>query len=208
MKPETTLSRAALREAIIRTSLELGAESGEDGLTIRGIASRLGISITVIYQHFDNKAAILQEIRLYGLQRLIGAVLEAHDQPDLRSSIIATSHAYIACARDEPWLYRTLFEGEGLPSGLLADDQREHIVAGQVSVREAVASKLHRVAGDRDALSRFLVRWWTSLHGVACLIIHRHLRPDHALLPVPDVDAFIADYVEFLADSLLHGAPA
>ena len=47
-------SRSGLRQAIIQASLELGQELGEEGLTMRGIASRLGVSATALYQHFES----------------------------------------------------------------------------------------------------------------------------------------------------------
>jgi AcrR family transcriptional regulator len=201
-----TVPRGELREAIIRTSLELGAEHGEEGLTIRGIATMLGISVTVLYQHFDSKAEILREIRLRGLQRLLHSTLEAFDRDDLRTAILETSHAYVAFAREEPWLYRVLFEAEELPTMVLADDQREAVLAQHVSLRDKVLSKYAAIVTDPQRLARFVARWWSGLHGVCGLAIHNHLVPDHALLPVPDLDAFIDDYLAFLADSLIRAA--
>jgi AcrR family transcriptional regulator len=198
------VSRGEQREAIVRTSLELGAEYGEEGLTIRGIAAKLGISVTVLYQHFDSKAEILREIRLRGLKRLLDETITAFDRDDLRASILETSHAYVRFAREQPWLYRVLFEGDELPTSVLADDQRETVVAGHVNVREAMLTKFGQMVTDPARLARNVARWWSGLHGLCGLVIHNHLVPDHALLPVPDLDAFIADYLEFLTDSLIR----
>ena len=198
--------REELREAIIRTSLELGTAYGEEGLTIRGIASRLGISVTVLYQHFDSKADILREIRLRGLQRLIQSTLAAFELDDLRSSIIETSRAYVKFACDEPWLYRLLFEGDGLPSSFLPDEQRHLVIAGESDIRARVLAKYGPLVPDEQRLSRLFARWLSALHGVSSLVIHRYFTPDHHLFPVPDLDVFISDYVEFLADSLMQSA--
>ena len=43
---------------------------------MRGIAARLGVSATALYQHFENKASILREIRLYGADLLQTEVIE------------------------------------------------------------------------------------------------------------------------------------
>jgi AcrR family transcriptional regulator len=201
-----SISRDELREAIIRVSLELGTAYGEEGLTIRGIAAKLGISVTVLYQHFDSKADILREIRLQGLQRLIRSTLAAFELEDLRSSVVETSRAYVAFAREEPWLYRLLFEGDGLPTDVLPDDQRQLVVAGQSNIRERVFAKYRAIVPDGPRLARLFARWWSALHGLSSLVVHRYLTPDHALLPVPDLDAFIDDYLEFLADSLIRAA--
>lgn len=197
-----TVPREDLREAIIRTSLELGAQYGEEGLTIRGIASRLAISVTALYQLFDSKAEILSEIRLRGLQSLIRSTLAAFELEDLRASVTETSRAYVAFARAQPWLYRLLFEGDGLPSDVLEDDQRNLVIAGQEDIRQRVLSKYRGLVRDEHQLARLFARWLAGLHGVCSLVVHRHFTPEHSLLPVPDLDAFVDDYVEYLTDSL------
>ena len=55
------IQRAGLRQGIIQTSLEIGSELGEEGLTMRGIAARLGVSATALYQHFGITAERLAE---------------------------------------------------------------------------------------------------------------------------------------------------
>jgi AcrR family transcriptional regulator len=201
-----SIPRDELREAIIRVSLELGTAYGEEGLTIRGIAAKLGISVTVLYQHFDSKADILREIRLQGLQRLIQSTLVAFELEDLRTSIVETSRAYVAFAREQPWLYRLLFEGDGLPADMLPDDQRQLIIRGQSSIRERAFAKYRGIVPDGPRLARLFARWLSALHGLSSLVVHRTLTPDHPLLPVPDLDAFVDDYLEFLADNLIRAA--
>lgn len=53
--------KAAL-EAIVNAGAELLAERGYEGLTVQGIAGRLGVSDGTPYQYFSNKAAIASAI--------------------------------------------------------------------------------------------------------------------------------------------------
>ena len=63
----------AFREAIIGASLELGQALGEDGVTMRAIATKLGTSATTLYTCFESKAAIMRELRMRGLLMLARA---------------------------------------------------------------------------------------------------------------------------------------
>ena len=45
-----TRSRPELRQAIIQASVDIGSQLGEEGLTMRGIAARLGISPATLYR--------------------------------------------------------------------------------------------------------------------------------------------------------------
>lgn len=53
------------QKQIIEVSLELIAESGIQGLTIKNLAKRIGFSESAIYRHFENKIQILVAILNY-----------------------------------------------------------------------------------------------------------------------------------------------
>src|SRR5690606_8071818 len=106
---------AGLREAIIQTSLELGSQLGEEGLTMRGIASRLGVSATALYQHFESKASILREIRAYGIDLLYDAISPAlEENGDPVEMLRDVTRRYINFARQNKWLYSVLMEYDQL----------------------------------------------------------------------------------------------
>ncbi len=43
-----------MRERILKLSIELYLQSGLRGISMRKIASRLGVSATAIYRHYEN----------------------------------------------------------------------------------------------------------------------------------------------------------
>jgi TetR/AcrR family tetracycline transcriptional repressor len=49
-------------DAVVRAALEVLDETGLDGLSIRGIAQRLGVQGPALYWHFRNKQALLDEM--------------------------------------------------------------------------------------------------------------------------------------------------
>ena len=53
------------QKEIINVSLELIAESGIQGLTIKNLAMKIGFSESAIYRHYENKIQILVAILNY-----------------------------------------------------------------------------------------------------------------------------------------------
>jgi AcrR family transcriptional regulator len=55
-------SRAARREQILETALRIADRDGFEGLTMRRLASELGVSAPIVYRHFEDKASIIDAI--------------------------------------------------------------------------------------------------------------------------------------------------
>src|SRR6266540_2911978 len=64
--PRRTLSE----QAILDAALALLAERGADGVTIRGIAARVGVAPNAVYTYFADKAAVLEGL----VEQLLGRV--------------------------------------------------------------------------------------------------------------------------------------
>ncbi len=60
--PADTRSPAETRELLLRAGLEVFAERGYDGASIKAIAERAGLTSGTIYCHFRNKADLLIEV--------------------------------------------------------------------------------------------------------------------------------------------------
>lgn len=55
-------TRAARREQILETALRIADRDGFEGLTMRRLASELGVSAPIVYRHFEDKASIIDAI--------------------------------------------------------------------------------------------------------------------------------------------------
>ncbi|MBC8067770.1 MAG: TetR/AcrR family transcriptional regulator [Deltaproteobacteria bacterium] len=187
----------AFREAIIGASLELGQAYGEDGVTMRAIAGKLGTSATTLYTCFDSKASIMRELRVRGLLSVGRTMLDALAIPDARECLLEVSRRYVAFARDNPWLYTVLFIGETPNAEVLSG---AHIEVVHRLEQEISASFLEKFASLSGAVPkdprRLFARWWAAMHGMASLLITRRIRVDHPFLPVGDIDGLIDDYVD------------
>jgi AcrR family transcriptional regulator len=183
---------ADLRARGVDGAMELVAELGEEGLTMRGLARRLGVSTTAMYQLFDNKAAIIRALRLRGIEQLDEALAPAFLLPDPLDRIRDMSRRYVAFARSVPWLYRTLFTSEPIPPDSLSEVEAEKVATSLsalvVALREGVARGRLRADLDLDLVP---YRLWARNHGLVMLLLSGKLGPDHPVLPVDDIDGFV-----------------
>lgn len=162
--------RKDLREAIIGAGIELGDSLGIEGVTMRAIAERLSVSVTQLYQHFENKDAIVAEIRFFGLARLDAALGSSHAEDDPVSRLREMSLSYLSFARNNRWLYAIMFDGEISDWANMPDHSRM-IALGPLSTTRAVfVEGMARglFASDLEPDTAVLVLW-AALHGCASL---------------------------------------
>ena len=170
---------ATLKRSILEVSLQLGTELGEDGLTMRAIARRLGVSATALYQHFDSKGSILRAIRFDGLEKLHAHLAPAFELPAPAERIREHCVRYRSFSADNPWLYNLLVEGEGIPWDKMSPE--EHTVVLRSSPAVAAAFNEGKADGSlRSDLDVSLapLTLWASLHGFACLLQRGHVEAD------------------------------
>jgi AcrR family transcriptional regulator len=102
-----------LRVEILEGAGRLLSElEGEDGLTIRGVARAVGIAPASIYQHFDDRAALIEGLVEYEfslLDKAMSAADEGQDPADAVGRLRAMVHAHREFADLKPGHYRVLF---------------------------------------------------------------------------------------------------
>ena len=198
--------QSSLKAEIVRVAVELGTELGEDGLTMRGIASRLGVSATALYQHFEGKSSILRAIRFHGQCMINDVLAPGLALGDPMQSIAAVSKAYIQFARDNPWLYGVLFTGEGIDYSALTHDESRLVFFSHDKVvqrfREAKAAG--RLRDDVDAQTAPLLMWAAN-HGLATLLINGRLGTQRGAVNVGDEKTFIDNFIEMSVRGFQRG---
>jgi AcrR family transcriptional regulator len=189
---------AGLREAIIQTSLELGSQLGEEGLTMRGIASRLGVSATALYQHFESKASILREIRVYGIDLMYDAISPALvEDVAPAEKMRRITRRYIDFARENKWLYSVLMEHDQLEWAELTPEEIARSLRPLNAVREAMAHG-RQLGAWRDDLNDELAAFqlWASVHGLCSLLNNGRFNEQHPAFPISNETSLIDVFVE------------
>ncbi len=148
----TSYHHGNLRASLIDTGVELARAHGPDGVVLREVARRAGVSHNAAYRHFADREALLAEIARLGMKELRAAMqreldaAEAEDHPDDRARaearLRATGRAYVDFAIAQPGLFDVAFSAipdeDGLdadtdPYDLLTQVLDEGVAAGAVS---------------------------------------------------------------------------
>jgi AcrR family transcriptional regulator len=196
------LVRSDLKEAIINVGLQLGAELGEEGLTMRAIAGRLGVSATALYQCFESKASILQAIRRFGLEQLDDHLAPASGTVDPIDRLSEICTRYIEFARRNPWLYSVLTDDEDLDWSRLDEREREALLLPQRRVAQCFSEAIEsgRFRSEVDAKTG-PIALLAAVHGAATMMIKRRISEHHPVFPIRDEQTFLRGFI----DGVLRG---
>ena len=169
--------KAEVRTAILAEAWKLVREEGWQALSIRRIADAIEYSVPVVYDHFENKEAILSVFRLEGF-RLLAAHLAAakarHRKPALQMEAIA--YAYWEFAFEHKAHYQIMY-GLGMPAC-------EHVkslpeIAAFTAVIESTIAAIAAEAGTDVNLVMKTHSFWSMIHGLVS--INLMTPPDDAL---------------------------
>lgn len=128
-----------LRRRIVDAAWRLGNETGDDALTIRNIAARVGISPALLYTYFEGKGALMREMQALAAPQLeaqLGAALQGEHAP--MEALFRLCIAYVEFAREHRWLYT--MTTRGFEGGEAANHSTDAFVAR--------ATELLRARGD------------------------------------------------------------
>lgn len=173
-----------LRAALVETGLAMARESGPDGVALREVARRVGVSHNAAYRHFADREQLLAEIGTAGMALLTEAMhrrLDAVDptlDPTERAleRLRECGRAYVEFALAEPGLFTTAFAGQSEaaaeePDGPADDD------GGPYAVLNACLDDLvdvgYLAAERRPGMD---VVCWAGVHGFAVLHLDGPLR--------------------------------
>lgn len=68
------MAKGITRERIVAAALDLLNDKGMDALTVRALASRLGVGAPALYWHVRNKQELLDEMATFVIRRVIEAL--------------------------------------------------------------------------------------------------------------------------------------
>src|SRR5689334_23243881 len=99
-----------VRTAILTTAWQMVKDEGWQSLSIRKIADAIEYSVPVVYDHFENKEAILLEFGKQGFELLTKKMQQAKGKSDdPRLQLKAIADAYWSFAMKNPEYYQLMF---------------------------------------------------------------------------------------------------
>jgi AcrR family transcriptional regulator len=175
--PKKQYHHGNLREALIKAGMRAVAEDGPDGFSLRGVATRAGVTPPAVYRHFADKDELLAAVAAECAERLAATVTEsvAQAQGNSLARFRAVGIAYVQFAVAHPEHFRAL-----TVPGLLAklpDEERAHMDAFYMEQRRDLEAG--QAAGEIADMpvDELLLAANALVHGLAHLIIEGQLGP-------------------------------
>lgn len=200
----------SLAEALLQEALEVTRSDGPEGISVRDLARRVGVSPNAVYRHFADLDALRAELALR-LQLEIASRMDSEavrrrrqdDHSSARAALRGVGLGYIEFAITEPGWFAVAFADveHAAPEG--APTELPPPLAHLVDALDRLVA-----AGELAPDARAGAEWpcWSAVHGFAMLVLHGPLRgrPTAELRAAAErtVDAIIAGV---LADRGGHG---
>jgi len=158
-----------LRQALLEAAVATLDNVGADGLSLREVARRAGVSHAAPAHHFSDKSGLLTAVATEGFGMLVTYLADARpgdgDQPV--DQLAALGRAYAQFAEENPGRFEVMFR----PGLLRADDlafQRAGDAAFQ-ALRHQIATCQSRGWRDRTPTDALAAAAWALAHGIAVL---------------------------------------
>jgi AcrR family transcriptional regulator len=164
--------RAEVRERILDAARELFASKGYEAVTMREIGKRIEYSATALYNHFEDKEALVRELCRRDFadfaQRFLDAVVGSASPTE---SVCRAGFVYLGFAEQFPQHYRLMFMTplpEAPPDAEERADPRQNAyVFLRLLVDQLLAGNYLRPGlTDPDLVAQTI---WAVVHGAAAL---------------------------------------
>jgi AcrR family transcriptional regulator len=160
--------KTEVRTAILQAAWQMVKKEGWQALAIRKIADAIEYSVPVIYDHFENKEAILHEFAMEGYLLLSKKVLAAKNKySDPAEQLEAMAKAYWSFALTHEEYYQLMY-GLGMPSCEIESRPVEcecYDVMMLDVIRQIIAQSKNPEA---DAMLKYYTLW-SMLHGLVAI---------------------------------------
>ncbi len=169
----TQSDRAPLsREAIVAVAREMVQSGGLEALSLRRLATRLGVTAPALYAHVASKRDLVRAVAEVEFDHLL-ARFDKIKSSDPLERIRAQSRAYIDHARENPELFQVMFVfppdlgAAPLPEGVELPAATRAFATALTTVEEAMDCGVIERA---DPLLVALTLW-TANHGLAMALL-------------------------------------
>ncbi len=164
-----------LKQALLDETARILREEGESALSLRRLASNLGVSRTAPYNHFKNKDALLSAVAEEGFRRFneaMRAVRRRHRNSPGNDFFRAMVQAYVKFALNNQEYYDLMYSSkswrEGSTTASLATAARQTLRKDIERLKRAQDEGF--ISQDVD-VAEFAQIYWGTLHGISRLTL-------------------------------------
>ncbi len=182
-----------LSRALIDAARRILENEGPAALSLRAVAREAGVSPAAPYHHFKDKGQLLEAVAHEGWVALDHALTTAKTAAkDARAGMTGLGVAYVRFARDNPALYRVMYDCSR-DKDALPEQMKEE--GAYCQVRNTISEQSGGGVTDID-LELATIAAWCAGHGLAEMISFKQFAPLKELLG--GEDAFLRAVFEHL----------
>ncbi|MCA8298724.1 TetR/AcrR family transcriptional regulator [Burkholderia sp. AU30198] len=167
-----------LRQAVLDLAFAALEHANGRELSVRHLATQLGVSDSAVYRHFVNKEALLVALVVEGFRRLTQVQIDAFAAEisrgtSARDAFRAGGLAHVKFAHTHAELFRLMYGGFAVQhrdDAELVQARRENSEVTTQAIRRMVGSTI-----DEQQIRAFSVGVRSFVHGFAMLWIDGHL---------------------------------
>ncbi|MCF6206805.1 MAG: TetR/AcrR family transcriptional regulator [Sulfurovum sp.] len=166
-----------LKEEFLKIAFDFIAHNDIEKLTLKILSDATNTSRSAIYRHFKSKDALIETMIIEGFEAFDAAVspiLRESDRPLIDRFYLSGKH-YIAYAQNHPNLYRLLFGNKYAHIREEVMSLHDERCSGFGALKQAIEEgQKSGIVKKKESFQKAVVVW-SSLHGLASLIIDSFL---------------------------------
>lgn len=154
-----------LRRALVEAARRLLEAEGPSALSLRAVAREAGVSPAAPYHHFKDKAELLDAVAHEGWETLSALMADAKSRAEGLQQLTALGIAYVCFARDNPALYRVMYDAardkEALPPEMQDSKESAYCMVRDTMIEHGAdpTNEIHLELAGAAA--------WCGAHGLA-----------------------------------------
>lgn len=179
-KKEKKYHHGNLRQALIEAGIEMMNEVGEEGLSLRKIAAKCGVSNAAPYAHFTGKEELIQGMQEYVQQSFVEKLkTEAEKYSDTELAILAIGKAYVMFFIEHPQYFKFLYFRENISVDL---NMRS---TGNCPAFELLRVYIQRFNQEKGIVKSVyeqeleIIKLWSDVQGLSSIASMKHVHWNH-----------------------------